>query len=51
MMVVVVVVVGIPLEAEGDVGCPGTGVIGGHETPNIGTRNQTLVLCKSSKCS
>lgn len=34
---------------EEDNGFPGSGVTGSYEPPTMGTRNETQVLCKSSK--
>lgn len=40
-----------PQRLEEGVRCPGAGVTGSCELPNMGTRNQTWMLCKNSKCS
>lgn len=36
---------------EEDVGSPGTRISGSCESPDVIPRNQTIVLCKSRKCS
>lgn len=35
--------------SEEGINSPGAGITGGSELPDVGTRNQTLVLWKSSK--
>lgn len=40
---------GVPCEARG-VGSPRAGVVGGCEPHDMGTGNQTQVLCKSTEC-
>lgn len=36
-------------KSEQGIGCPGTGVMGNCESPNVGAGNSTLVFCKSTR--